>query len=83
VDAAPLVKALIAAFMLLENSRDDEVDPGVAVRGMENMTFELQQWDEVDRAEFVDILMRIAEAEENAPAANFIRSMPEMLGMDA
>ena len=37
----PLVHALIAAFLFLEESDDSDVDPDLAVRCMENMAFDL------------------------------------------
>jgi hypothetical protein len=77
----PLVKAIAAALVLLEQSGDDEIDPDVAVRGMENIAHELLALPEEDRAEFVEVIERIASAESSVPYANFLRDIPRSIGM--
>ncbi len=81
MDAKPVVKAVIAAMLLLEHSEPDEVDPDTAVRGLENIAFELLQLREDDRREFTDMLNRIASGTEHAPTAEFIRAIPFAIGM--
>ena len=75
----PLIRSIISAMMLLEDSGPEEIDPDTAVRGMEHMGYELLKLGDGDRAEFVAALERIAEVE---PAqAAFIRSIPFNIGM--
>lgn len=52
MDSTPLVRAIVEALMFLEHATDDEIDPDVAVRGMEVISHELDALSKVDRAEF-------------------------------
>lgn len=81
MDTEPLVRALVSVMMLLENSDASEVDPDVAVRGMENLSHELLKLNSADRSEFVSIVTKIAESERQPSVANFVRSLPFMLGL--
>lgn len=81
MDAAPLANAVITALMLLEHSDDSEVDPDVAVRGLENIAHELLKLTGEDRDEFLSLLERIAEQETNPATAEFVRAVPFKIGM--
>lgn len=81
MNAEPLVKAIISAMLLLEHCGPDEVDPDTAARGLENMAYELLRLTDGHRREFVDVLGKIASETEYAPEAEFIRSIPFMIGM--
>ena len=79
MDNEPLVRAVIAALMLLEHSGDEEINPDVAVRGMENIGHELETMTDADRADFRRILDEIAGGSEDVNYANFVRAIPLML----
>lgn len=81
MDPEPLVRAVVAAMMLLEESADDEIDPDTAVRGMENIAYELMKIPESSRREFLDLLNRTADSESDSHAAEFIRKIPFAIGM--
>lgn len=81
MDVRPLVKAIAAAMMLLEHSPDDELDPDLAVRGLEWIAHELLQLAEGDRAEFRRLIESVAEQEPDEPTATFIRTIPFSLGL--
>lgn len=81
MELEPLLKALLAALMLLENSDDSEIDPDVAVAGMEAIAAELHQLSRHDVAELVAAVMRIADAEEDVRYSEFYRAAPTMLGL--
>lgn len=56
MDSEPLVRSVLAALLLLENSDDSEIDPDVAVTGMEAISHELQKMSPSDTEEFVALL---------------------------
>ena len=80
MNVEPLIRAIISAMMLLEHSDPDEVDPDTAVKGMENMGHELLKLNAGDRLAFLTVLEGIAESENDGSVADFVRSMPFMLG---
>jgi hypothetical protein len=77
----PLVKAIVAALMLLEDSGDDEINPDTAVRGMENIAHELLVLTDDERAEFINLVEEVASAETDERYAAFTRRVPQMIGM--
>lgn len=77
----PLVRAIIAALMLMEQCGPEEINPDTAVRGLENMGHELLQLSASDRSEFLALLERLAGSATDEPTAKFIRSVPFSLGM--
>ncbi|MEV0682008.1 hypothetical protein AB0I60_36345 [Actinosynnema sp. NPDC050436] len=77
----PLVKAIVAAMMLLEECGPDEVDPDTAVRGLEHMGYELLRFTERERVEFFGLLERMASAETDQRTAEYLRRIPFVLGM--
>jgi len=68
-------------MMLLEECGPDEVDPDTAVRGLENMGYELLRIAEDERGEFVEILERMASSEVDPRTAKFLRGIPFAIGM--
>jgi hypothetical protein len=78
INPKPLVNAVVAALVLLENCGPDEVNPDTAVRGMENIGYELNRLTGAERGEFTNLLEIIAT--EESEAAEFIRNIPFMLG---
>lgn len=81
MDVAPLVRAVAAALLFLENSAEDQLDPDWAVQGMEGIAYELLQMPDRDRAEFLRAIESVAEQEANPRTASFIRALPFAIGM--
>src|SRR6266581_1799919 len=79
-DQEPLLLALAEALSLLEHCTDDEIDPDIAVRGMENISHCLHALDAGDRLELARGLERIAAAASDEPFRTFVRCLPEILG---
>jgi hypothetical protein len=52
MNSTPLVRAVVEALMFFEHAADDEIDPDVAVRGIEVISHELEALSPADRAEF-------------------------------
>lgn len=77
----PLVRAIVAAMMFLEESGSDELDPDAAVRGMESIAHELLQLAEVDRVEFIELVEGVARDSPDEHEARFIRNIPQMIGL--
>lgn len=81
MNSEPLVRSILAAVLLLENSNDSEVDPDVAVAGMEAISHELQRLAPAEVEEFVALVGRIADSEQEPAYREFYRSVPFALGM--
>jgi hypothetical protein len=81
MNAEPLIRAIVAAMMLLEESEPDEVDPDTAVRGLESMGYELLKLTQAERLEFMQLLDRVASVESDPHSAEFIRRVPFSIGM--
>ncbi|MCC8245483.1 hypothetical protein [Saccharothrix luteola] len=79
MDNTPLVRAIVEALMFLEHADDDEIDPDVAMRGIEGIRHELDALSDVDRAEFRLVLDRIAETSGDSGHAQRAREVPFML----
>ena len=81
-DCHPLVRALIDALLLLEFSGPDEVNPDTAVRGMENIASSLKALDEFDQRDLRAQLLQIADESDDVPFSKFVRSLPDILGLE-
>jgi hypothetical protein len=57
-----LTKQVINTLMFLEDTPDDEIDPDVAVRQMEDIAFLVRGLDGPDRAIFVGAVQALADA---------------------
>ncbi|MGQ0799432.1 MAG: hypothetical protein ACT4NL_04875 [Pseudomarimonas sp.] len=77
----PLCMAIIDALLVFETSSAEEVDPDIAVRAMENMGSSLQQLDHEDQRELRHLLYGIAEHATDARYGEFVKSVPDMLGL--
>jgi hypothetical protein len=77
----PLIESLINAFLFLECSGPDEVDPDSAVRCMENMSASLLSLDEADQILLRSQLQEIADKSQDPTYANFVRQMPDSIGL--
>ncbi len=77
----PLCMAIVDALLVFETSASNEVDPDVAVRAMENIGSSLQQLDQEDQRELRHLLYGIAERAADVPYGEFVKSVPDMLGL--
>jgi len=80
-DHLPLIRGLIEAFLFLENSGPDEVNPDSAVRCMENISADLLALSLADQIELRLHLNKIADESEHTPYKNFVRALPDMIGL--
>jgi hypothetical protein len=80
-DYLPLVRALIDALLLLESAGPDEIDPDVAVRGMENIASSLHALEKSDQQTLRKQLLRIADETQDETYGRFVRSLPDMLDL--
>jgi hypothetical protein len=82
MEIEPLVESILAAVALLENSPDAEIDPEVAVQGLESMAHALSDLGEDEvRQEFVAAVERVAERQAGPGAKEFYLSVPQILGV--
>ncbi len=81
MNVEPLVNAVVAAMMVLEESEPEQVDPDTAVRGLENIGYELLKLSGDDRLEFMQLLERMARAVDDDRTARFMRALPFSVGM--
>lgn len=77
----PLIHALIDAFLFLEHSGDDDVDPDSAVKTMESMTAALLKLTPNDQVELRSSFGRIADDAEDRRYHDFVRALPDMIGL--
>ncbi len=80
-DYEPLILGLIDAFLLLELSGSDEIDPDTAVRGMENIASSLLAMSNADQLELRGALMRIGAQSEDSTYRSFVEGLPDMIGL--
>lgn len=83
VDELPLIHALIDAFLLLESSAPDEINPDTAVRGMENMAASLLAMTPTDQLALRGRLEDIARDSREQSYADFVRGLPDMIGLES
>jgi hypothetical protein len=77
----PIVHALVDAFLFLEHSAPDEVNPDSAVRCMENMADSLLKLDEAEQLSLRFQFAHIAANSANANYSDFIRHIPDAIGL--
>jgi hypothetical protein len=82
-DDLPLIRALIDAFLLLESSGPNEIDPDTAVRGMENMASSLLAMTATDQHVLRSRLEDIARESQEQSYADFVRGLPDMIGLES
>jgi hypothetical protein len=80
-DYVPLIRGLIDAFLLLEHAGPDEVNPDTAVRGMENIAASLLALGKSDQLALRVELGRIADNAQDEAYADFVRALPDMVGL--
>jgi hypothetical protein len=76
-----LVLAVVEALLLLEASSDEEIDPDVAVRGMENIAACLVSLGGDDQRALRAELAAIASASTDAVYARFASDVADMVGL--
>jgi hypothetical protein len=76
-----IAEALIAAFMVLETSGNSDIDPDVAVRGMENIAYSLLRMDPAGQAALRARFVAIGQASDDAPYRSFAMTLPDMIGL--
>jgi hypothetical protein len=77
----PLVRGIIDAFLFLETSRPDEVNPDSAVRCMESISASLLSLEHSDQLTLRSNLERIANDAQDHAYSDFIRKLPDMIGL--
>ena len=77
----PLVHALIDAFLFLESSGDNEVNPDSAVRCMENISSSLLALSRADQLALRLHFEEIANATGDPAVSEFVRKLPNMIGL--
>jgi hypothetical protein len=75
-----LLKAIISLAAILEDATKYGMDRDAAVNALEALSFELDQMGASDRREFAEALNRVADADP--PMGDWIRSLPENLGIE-
>jgi hypothetical protein len=80
-DDLPFIRALLDAFLLLESSGPNEIDPDTAVRGMENMAASLLALTQADQLVLRARLEDIAQSSQEEAYAKFVRELPDMIGL--
>lgn len=81
MEIEPLVESILAAVALLENSSDSEIDPDVAVQGLESLAHPLADLGEEEARAFVAAVERVADRQTGPGAKEFYLSVPQMLGV--
>ena len=78
---SPLVQALVQAFLFLETSDEDQVDPDAAVGCMENMSASLLSLPEAGQLEVRDEMKKLAEDSKDLAYKTFVAGLPNMIGL--
>ena len=73
----PLVRAIINAFLFLENSGDDEVDPHSAVKAMEDIAYPLLTLSDKDQLKLRAALSAIADTETDEGYKRFVSELAD------
>lgn len=77
----PLIRGIIDAFLFLESSGPDEVNPDSAVRCMENIASSLLALGESDQLALRTHLEKIADEEQDPAYKKFVRALPDNIGL--
>jgi hypothetical protein len=77
----PLIYGLVDAFLFLECSGEDEVNPDSAVRCMENMSSSLLTLGHSDQIALRSHLEKIADDAQERSYSEFVRALPDMIGL--
>lgn len=77
----PLCKALVDALIAFEHSGPSEMNPDFAVRTMEQVASSLLQLSPSDQRELRNAFLQLASSSDNLPYEDFVRSVPDILGL--
>ncbi len=77
----PLIRGMINAFLFLESAGPNEVDPDSAVRCMEDIASSLLALEESDQLALRSHLERIADEEQDLAYRDFVRALPDKIGL--
>ena len=77
----PLVHGLIDAFLFLESSGTNEVNPDSAVRCMENISSSILALVQADQLALRYHLEKIADEAQEPIYKDFVRRLPDMIGL--
>ena len=76
-----LATALSSVIASIELSEDSEIDPDVATAVLEPVAALFSDIPEAERLEIVELFTAAAEAEEHPVRREFMRTIPEGLGL--
>jgi hypothetical protein len=82
-DYFPLIHGVIDAFLFLESAGPDEVNPDSAVRCMENISSSLLALRQSDQVALRSDLATIADEAKDPAYREFVRALPDMIGLAA
>ncbi len=82
-DYIPLIQGVIDAFLFLESSGPDELNPDSAVRCMENISSSLLRLRQSDQLTLRSHLATIADEATDPAYRDFVRALPDMIGLAA
>jgi len=77
----PVCKALVDALIAFEHSSPSEMDPEFAIRTMEHLTSSLLELDPSGQRELRNTFLEIASTSHDVPYGDFVKSVPDMLGL--
>jgi hypothetical protein len=77
----PLVHGIIDAFLFLEESGPNEVNPDSAVRCMENISSSLLELGPSDQIALRSQLDKIAHDAQDSAYRTFVHALPDMIGL--
>jgi hypothetical protein len=77
----PLIHGIIDAFLFLESSGPNEVNPDSAVRCMESISSSLLALGQSDQLALRSQLVKIADDAEDPAYREFVRALPDMIGL--
>ena len=77
----PLIQGLINAFLFLECSGANEVNPDAAVRCMEDISSSLLTLGQSDQLALKSHLVKIAAESQDRAYSDFVRALPDMIGL--
>lgn len=80
-NCVPLIEGIIDAFLFLELSGSDEVNPDSAVRCMESISSSLLRLHESDQFALRQHLTSIADDATDSVYRDFVRALPDMIGL--
>jgi hypothetical protein len=81
METRPLILAVIDAFLLLELSADEEIDPVTAQRAVDSICAQLSRLRHDDQVELREQLADIAEDASDAEYRDVVASIADVVGL--